>query len=181
MITFLKKGLLTTVQDLGRTGYQRFGMPVCGAMDPFALELGNMEEVRNLLGYDYYVTGKIIHGRRLGRTIGVPTINQIPPQDKLLPPFGVYYSDVEIGGELYHGMTNIGVKPTIGDDRFREGAARLTAETYLYNFDGDLYGTEARTMLREFRRPERKFGSLEELRHAMDEDIRAGEQLFACL
>ena len=142
---------------------------------------GKVAEAGKMLGAPYQIQGRIVEGNRIGRTIGVPTINQIPPQDKLLPPFGVYYSDVEIGGELYHGMTNIGVKPTIGDDRFREGSARLTAETYLYYFDGDLYGTEARTMLREFRRPERKFGSLEELRHAMDEDIRAGEQLFACL
>ena len=97
------------------------------------LEQGNMEAVSGLLGYDYAVHGEIVHGHALGRTIGVPTINQIPPAEKLLPPFGVYVSEVKIEGKIYYGITNIGVKPTV-QEKF------TGVETNLFDCSEDLYG-----------------------------------------
>ena len=74
---------------------------------------GQMEEVEECLGAPYTVLGTVRHGRALGRTIDIPTVNQIPEKTKLLPPHGVYYSKVRIGDKMYCGMTNIGEKPTV--------------------------------------------------------------------
>ena len=88
----------------------------------------------------------------------------------LLPPFGVYYSDVQIGSRTYCGMTNIGVKPTVSDEK------HVTVETFLYDFKGDVYGETATVQLLTHRRPEMKFGSLEELKRTMEQDIQAGRE-----
>ena len=130
---------------------------------------GHVEEAARFLGRPYSITGRIVHGRALGRRIGVPTLNQEPPTDKLLPPFGVYYSQVRVDGKIMKGMTNIGYKPTVSDEN------RITVETYLYGFSGDLYGESAEVDLLTYRRPERKFDSVEQLKATMQEDIRAGE------
>ena len=133
------------------------------------VEKGEMEEAAACLGEPYRITGKIVHGRALGRRIGIPTLNQIPPADKLLPPFGVYYSEVKADGRVFKGMTNIGIKPTVTDEH------RTTVETYLYHFSGDLYGEYADVKLLTFRRPEKRFADIKELQRSMHEDIRAGE------
>lgn len=131
---------------------------------------GEVTTAARYLGEPYMVRGQIVHGRALGRTIGIPTLNQVPPADKLLPPFGVYYSDVKIAGKTYCGMTNIGVKPTVSDEK------HVTVETFLYDFKGDVYGETATVQLLTHRRPEMKFGSLEELKHTMEQDIQAGRE-----
>ena len=136
------------------------------------LREGRMEEVQECLGRPYSILGTVRHGRELGRTIGIPTINQVPETEKLLPPRGVYYSIVTVDGTAFPGMTNIGVRPTVSGD------GTITAETHLFGFSGDLYGKSAQTDLLHFRRPEKRFGSLEELKTAMEADIRAGEDLF---
>ncbi len=145
------------------------GEPVSSTRIRNALELGNMEEVRNLLGYDYYVTGKIIHGRRLGRTIGVPTINQIPGRTKLLPPNGVYVSETVLEGRFLRGITNIGTKPTVGGHF-------VGAETYLFDFSGNVYDENAEVRLLHFLRPETRFGSLEELKNQITKDEAAARR-----
>lgn len=129
---------------------------------------GKMEEAARCLGEPYTVRGKIVHGKALGRRIGIPTLNQLPAPEKLLPPHGVYYSRVRAGGKTYRGMTNIGVRPTVSD------GSRLSVETYLYDFTGDLYGEEAEVSLLTFRRPEMRFESVEQLREMMSRDIEAG-------
>ena len=132
------------------------------------VESGKMEDAAEYLGVPYSIFGTIVHGRALGRKIGIPTLNQIPPVNKLLPPFGVYYSEVLVNGKTYKGMTNIGIKPTVTDE------AAVTAETYLYNFSGDLYGWDADTRLLTFRRPEQHFDSIKTLKKKMEEDVKAG-------
>lgn len=134
------------------------------------ISTGEVTTAARYLGEPYMVRGRIVHGRALGRRIGIPTLNQVPPEDKLLPPFGVYYSDVIIGGRKYYGMTNIGVKPTVSDEK------RVTVETYLYDFEGDIYGENATVQLLTHRRPEMKFSSVEELKRTMEHDIQAGRE-----
>lgn len=134
------------------------------------IDTGEVTTAARYLGEPYMVRGQIVHGRALGRRIGIPTLNQLPPADKLLPPFGVYYSEVWIGKKKYCGMTNIGIKPTVSDEK------SVTVETYLYDFDGDVYGENATVRLLTHRRPEMKFGSLEELKHTMEQDIHAGRE-----
>lgn len=132
-----------------------------------AVDQGKMELVRELLGEPYPVYGEIVHGNKLGRSIGMPTINQLPPENKALPPFGVYFSEVEIEGNIYKGVTNIGKKPTV--DGHYTGV-----ETFLYNFNQDVYGDMAQVRLYSFKRPERKFESIEALKAQMKADIEAG-------
>ena len=136
-----------------------------------SLALGNMELVGELLGYEYPVSGIVQHGKKLGRRLGMPTVNLIPEPGKLLPPCGVYYSDVFSGGNQYCGVTNIGYKPTV-DGSF------LGVETYLYDFHQDVYGKEATVCLRHYERPEQKFDSVESLKQQMQKDIQLGKQYF---
>lgn len=133
---------------------------------------GRMEDVTACLGEPYSIIGRVRHGNRIGHTIDIPTVNQIPEPDKLLPPRGVYYSDVLIDGEIYHGMTNIGVKPSVTD------GSQLTVETYLYRFEGEIYGEEITTRLLTYRRPEMHFDGIESLKSQMQADIAAGREYF---
>ena len=136
------------------------------------LARGNMEKVTDLLGYPYFVTGEIVHGRHLGHSLGFPTINQIPDPGKMLPPYGVYFSRTTVAGKIYQGISNIGVKPTVeGKD--------VGIETYLFDCSFDLYGQEARVELLHFRRPEQHFDSLEDLQRQIDADINAADRFFS--
>lgn len=136
-----------------------------------ALSEGKMELAGELLGRPFYVKGVVQHGRRIGRTLGMPTVNLVPSREKLLPPNGVYASKTEIDGRLFPGITNIGYKPTVGE-RFRG------VETYLFDIDQDLYGKEITTFLYGFERPEQKFSSMEALRAQMHRDISFGKEYF---
>lgn len=148
---------------------ERNGKVISSTLIRRLVEEGNMEEAAACLGAPYRITGKIVHGRALGRRIGIPTLNQLPPPDKLLPPFGVYYSEVKADGRTYKGMTNIGTKPTVTEEHV------VTVETYLYDFEGDLYGETAEVGLLTYRRPEKRFSGVMELRKTMEEDILAGK------
>ena len=125
---------------------------------------GNMEKAELLLGYAYFVQGTVVHGNQIGRTIGIPTINLLPPE-KLLPPFGVYAARVEIDGKRYNGITNIGCKPTIAGDN------PVGVETNLFDFYGDLYGKHAKVSLLKWVREEQKFQNVSELKVQMEKDI----------
>lgn len=132
---------------------------------------GNMELVAALLGSPYHVGGKVVHGRQLGRTIGIPTVNLRPPGEKLLPPRGVYHSCVGfpgMGGRKLPSITNIGIKPTVDD------VHTMGVETYIYDFDQDVYGSEIEVYLLRYERPEMHFDGIGALREQMEADIRAG-------
>lgn len=133
-----------------------------------AVRAGRMEAVSGMLGAPYSVNGEVVHGRRLGRTLGMPTANLIPDAGKLLPPNGVYYSRVILEGKPYRGVSNVGYKPTVSNERI------LGVETYLYDFDGEIYDREITVELLAFRREERTFDSVEALRRQIAEDVEAG-------
>ena len=133
---------------------------------------GEVLVAKELLGDYYSVSGKIEPGKRLGRTIGFPTINIYPEKQKMLPLYGVYYSYTTIDNVRYKSITNIGIKPTVCDEN------KPVAETYIYNFDADVYGREAVVALIDYKRPERKYDSVEELKAALENDIRDGKQYF---
>lgn len=133
---------------------------------------GNMEKADLLLGYPYFVQGTIIHGNQIGRKIGIPTINLLPPEEKLLPPFGVYVVRVEIEGKEYKGVTNIGCKPTIS------GENPIGVETHLLDFKGDLYDKHAKVSLLKRVRGEKKFHGIPELKEQMDKDILFARSYF---
>ena len=130
-----------------------------------AIQNGRMKQAEEMLGRPYFVTGEIVHGRQLGRTLGIPTINQIPPKEKLLPPFGVYAARVFLEGKTYYGIANIGKKPTI------EGENPVGVETHIFDFFQDVYGKNVRVELLKFLREEQKFHSVEQLKKRMEQDI----------
>lgn len=134
------------------------------------LEAGEMETVQKLLGYPYYVSGSVVHGHAIGRTIGIPTINLIPDDEKMLPPNGVYLTKTVIDEEEYLGITNIGVKPTIS------GEEAKGIETHLFDYEGDLYNRELVVEFFAFARAERRFNSLEELKQQLAKDVVWGRE-----
>lgn len=134
------------------------------------VEKGNMELVEQLLKRPYSIYGRVAHGRKLGRQLSMPTLNLLPDKNKLLPPFGVYMSHVKVGTQEYDGITNIGCKPTVTDQKIP------VVETYLYDFDDDLYGENIEVSLLHYERPEKKFASVFELKEHLKKDWDAGEK-----
>ena len=129
------------------------------------LEAGDIKEASKMLGYDYSMHGVVVSGNRLGRTIGFPTANmQLYEPLKLVPGNGVYFVKVNVLDRHYYGMCNIGLRPTVS-----AGNAR-TIETNIFGFDEDIYGLDIEVTFISRIREERKFGSLEELKHQLESD-----------
>ena len=125
------------------------------------LSEGDVEGGNEMLGYEYTLTGVVVAGNRMGRTIGFPTANmQLYEPLKLVPGNGVYAVDVEMLGSVYKGMCNIGTRPTVG------GASR-TIETHILDFDRDIYGLPITIRFKKRIRDERRFPSLEALRQQL--------------
>ncbi len=130
---------------------------------------GNISFANALLGRPFSFESEVIHGEERGRTMGFPTINQYLSKHLVQPRAGVYAARVRIGADSYRGLTNIGDNPTIGSDSFR-------SETYVFDFDKDVYGQTARIELLRFIRAEMKFESIDALRAQVLEDIERAKE-----
>lgn len=128
------------------------------------LQEGDTEMASVLMQRDFTISGTVIDGNHLGRTIGIPTANILYPEDKTEVKYGVYAVKVEIEGNTYSGITNIGVKPTVGSEK-------ILAETFIFDFDKDIYGKEIKLYLKKFLRAEKKFDSIENLKKQVENDI----------
>lgn len=135
------------------------------------LAKGNMEKVSSLLGFDYFVSGIVEHGRGMGHREFFPTANLIPMPEKLLPPNGVYITLSSFGQEIYPGITNVGYKPTVGE-------IFIGVESYLFDCEKNLYGKNCTVEFRKFLRKEQRFSSYEALKEQIQKDIRMGEEYF---
>lgn len=132
-----------------------------------ALAEGRVREASDMLGYRYGLHGVVVSGNRLGRTIGFPTANmQLYEPLKLIPAVGVYAVEVETLGGKYLGMSNIGVRPTVGTGN------ALTVETNIFDFDEDIYGLDITIRFIRRIREEKRFPSLTELKAQLLEDKR---------
>lgn len=129
------------------------------------ISTGNMEMTAELLGRPYSFAGTVAHGKRLGSSMGIPTINIPAPDRQMLPPNGVYFSRIEIGGELYNSVSNIGVNPTVNKVPESDGrtAPAKTIETNIFEYNDDAYGKDVTVYFDHFSRGERKFRDKEEL------------------
>lgn len=134
---------------------------------------GRVAEARLLLGRPYFLTGTVVAGRREGRRMGIPTANLVVSPGKLVPGNGVYISKIRFGGECHLAVTNIGIRPTLG-----EGGNR-TIESHLLDFDQDIYGECIRLELLDRIREERRFGSKDELLTQIRLDIESARQSTA--
>ena len=136
-----------------------------------------MERARWFLGHPHTLSGPVVHGSELGRTLGTPTANLLVPQGVIAPGFGVYASRVWLpGGEVRLAVTNVGTRPTVNSDR---GA--VTVEPWILDYQGDLYGRSIQVEFYALLRPERKFPSVQALREAILENARQTRDYFAKL
>lgn len=127
------------------------------------IEAGEMEKATRLLGHPFTVDFTVVTGQQLGRELGTPTINQPLPDHFVRPRFGVYASSVLVGDTVMTGITNVGMRPTVG-------AEQPLVETWIPSYQGDLYGQQVPVSLVRFIRPEVKFETLDELQQAIFED-----------
>lgn len=141
------------------------GQPVSSTRIRGCIQKGEIETANRLLGYDYCFDFPVTDGAKLGRTIGVPTINQMFKPEFLIPKFGVYASYMTIGHRKYFGVTNVGIKPTVHNTSFP------LAETHIIGFEGDLYKKRIKVHLVEYLRGEQRFSGIPELKAAIQENI----------
>lgn len=133
-----------------------------------ALLAGNILEANEMLGYSYSVSGTVVHGKKLGRTIGYPTANIETENLKLLPKKGAYIVEVFLNNQQYKGMLSVGTNPTVNGEK-------LTVEVYILDFEGDIYDQKIIVKFRDFLHEEIKFEGLEKLIERLDEDKRLTE------
>jgi riboflavin kinase/FMN adenylyltransferase len=137
---------------------------------------GDLERVNKLLGHPFTMWGSIIHGKALGRTVGMPTANLGVSESKLIPKHGVYATLSKIDGEWIQGLTNIGLRPSVDNQK------HVTVETFLLDFSKDIYGKEIKLELHHYIRGVKKFNNLEEVKQQVKLDIMAvKDQLNVCI
>lgn len=150
---------------LAFTKKQKQGEDISSTRIRNAILNGDIQTANELLGYPYFFEGEVQNGRKIGRTIGIPTVNLTPHERKLLPPFGVYASETVVDGKTYLSLSNIGKKPTVGDNN------PVGLETYIFDFHEEIYGKPICVKLLQFIRGEKKFESVEELKQQIQLDI----------
>lgn len=139
------------------------GMLVSSSLIRDRLGRGQVSESNRFFGYDYYVRGRVVEGEKRGRKLGFPTIN-MDTDWEFLPKPGVYATYVELPDGFHGSITNIGVRPTFGENR-------LTVETHVFDFDDDLYGKDIRVNFVARIRDEKRFASVDELVRRIGLDI----------
>ena len=157
-----KKGILLRVAGC----VSKNGNPVSSTFIRNAIACGKTEIANSMLFEKFGFCETVISGDKRGRTIGFPTINQPYPDGLVLPPFGVYKTEVTIDKKTYKGVTDLGVRPTYKTDR-------VYCETYIDGYCGNAYGKQADLRLCSFIRPERRFESVEQLKAAIENDAKA--------
>ncbi len=135
------------------------------------LEQGAVDAANRFLGHPHILSGEVVSGRHLGRTLGIPTANLLLPEGTVKLPHGVYACVAVAEGQRYTAVTNIGSRPTVGGHR-------VTVEPWILDFDGDLYGKQLTLEFHKFLRSERKFDSLEALKAQIQQDAAETRKLL---
>lgn len=126
---------------------------------------GNIAKANLMLGYNFSIEGTVIKGQQLGRQIGFRTANITYPPELITVPFGAYSVKVILQGQVYNGVTNIGIRPTVSTSN------QCSVETHIIDFNKDIYGEKIRVEFTNMLRPEKKFNSLDELKKQIKYDI----------
>jgi riboflavin kinase/FMN adenylyltransferase len=137
-----------------------------------ALADGDMEKVTRLLGRPFSLQGKVTEGEHQGTGLGFPTANLSIDAKMAIPPDGVYATRAYIDGQEFQAMTNIGRRPTFGDSNER------TIESYILNYNQDIYGKEVKIEIIQRLREEKRFNSTEELKKQIAEDVKQGAEIL---
>lgn len=146
--------------------------PISSTLIRGLIEQGSIERANTLLGRSFSFTAEVVSGRKLGRTLGFPTANQLYPKSLAVAKKGVYAVVCTLNGKRYGGVANIGTKPTVTDDE------SLLCESYLFGYEGACYGCEMKTELLSFIRAEKRFSSLDELKAQVESDKETAKKLL---
>ena len=141
------------------------GIPVSSTKIRDLIWDGNIETANRLLGYAYSMSGKVIEGKRIGKSLGFPTANLEIPKEKIMPKSGVYSAETEIAGKTYNAVCNVGIKPTVTDE------AALTVEVHLLGFNKDIYASQLKVSFKKRLRDEIRFDSKKQLSDQIKADI----------
>ena len=153
-----------STEEIGSTGIRK------------EISCGCIERANAMMGRCFQVRGEVIYGNQLGYTVfDMPTANIKWPENKVFPAFGVYFTEVIADGTAYAAITNVGKKPTIDDSE----QVPVLAESYLYDFSGNLYGKEITVVFYAFSRPEQKFENMEALKEQLQKDMHAGRAYWS--
>ncbi len=136
-----------------------------------AINNRNIKKANLILNKPYYILGKVVEGNKLGRTIGFPTANIIPPKNKLLPPDGVYITKTQVGKNIYDSITNIGTNPTVNN-------LHRTIETFIFDFNENLYNKIIQVYFYDYIRGVKKFNNIQELKAQISKDINIASNFF---
>lgn len=142
-----------------------FGKTISSTVIRELLSKGQIKNANEMLGYNFSITGEVVKGQQLGRTIGFRTANLIYPNELIDLPFGVYLTVVTLGGKKYQGVTNFGIRPTVSDSH------KCTLETHILDFEKDIYGKYITVEFIKMIRAEKKFKSLNELKNQIIADV----------
>lgn len=148
------------------------GIPISSSRIRTLVEAGEIERANELLGHPFSVSGRVLHGKELGRRLGLPTVNQNFGERALIPKRGIYVTSAHVGGERYMAVTNVGSRPTV------ESGGSINCETHLLDFEGDLYGEDITVEFHSRLRDEKKFSCEEELRRAICGDVLSAREYF---
>ena len=136
-----------------------------------AIESGDLAKAAEMLGHEYTILGTVTRGDNLGKKIGFPTAN-LSAHSEQFPPNGVYAAEARIDGELYRGVINLGIRPTVSS-----GKSERVLEIHLFDFNRDIYGRDVEVRFLKFLRPEKKFENLDALAHQIAQDVEQARQL----
>ena len=130
---------------------------------------GKVDECRLMLGRNYSIGGEVVRGNMIGRTIGFPTSNILIDENMVTPSNGVYITRCNYNFKQYEGITNVGIKPTIGDNK-------RVIETHIFDFNNDIYGREIKVEFIKKLRDEMKFPSVDALAEQIQNDCKAARE-----
>jgi len=138
-----------------------------------AIKKGDFDEAEKMLGRPYTILGTVTGGEKLGKKLGFPTAN-LSAHSEQFPPDGVYFAEAWIEGVLYHGVVNLGIRPTVA-----KGEPKRTLEIHLLDFHHDIYGQDVEVRFLQYLRPEKKFPNVEALVHQIETDVQQARKLCA--
>jgi riboflavin kinase/FMN adenylyltransferase len=136
-----------------------------------AIEKGDLAKAAEMLGREYTILGTVTRGDNLGKKIGFPTAN-LSAHSEQFPPNGVYVAEARIDGELYRGVINLGIRPTVSS-----GKSERVLEIHLFDFNRDIYGHDVEVRFLKFLRPEKKLANLDALVQQIRQDVERARQL----
>lgn len=147
------------------------GTPISSSLVRHLLQAGEIETVEVLLGHSYTISGRVVQGKKMGKRIGFPTANVAPFPKKALPEYGVYTCLIETAKDVFPGIVNIGVQPTMP-------SGRVTVEAHALCGNPELYGLRVRLSLRKMLRTEKRFDTVDELKQQIIKDCGTAMEFF---